>query len=442
MSAETASPAAGLRSAASRRADRPIHPVVDVLADGTACYAPVGEVIVDGGRVTCHLCGRSLRSVAAHLASHGWTKEQYCAAFGLERGQSLEGSETRKLRAAAFTARLVFDPAIREGSAAGRERARAGDLAQDAATAARGRAFPAQRRRKAARAAGKVAPAVAARANRARADRRLADIAAAVARRHGYPDIQAFVMERQNAGASLTAISREAGLHKDWLSRHLSRLDPPATAAARQRGLDQRGPDRSGPDQHSPDQRGPDQPDPDQHSPDQHSPDQHSPDQHSPDQLGAGQQHNPDRRDAPWLPVLRRLGYPDVASYLRERHLRQHLTVHAIAVEMGISHHAVESALRRHALARVPHAAKRHAAAQRAAEVAAGLGFGSVAAYVAHRRTAGWTWQAMSAESGQPQTWLRRHAGDAPDARHARDARRPRHAGDAAAIPAPEGTGP
>src|SRR5215813_12353559 len=43
-----------------------------VLADGTPYYAPLGEVIVDGSLVTCHLCGRALRSVTAHLHSHGW----------------------------------------------------------------------------------------------------------------------------------------------------------------------------------------------------------------------------------------------------------------------------------------------------------------------------------------------------------------------------------
>src|SRR5690348_6698430 len=40
---------------------------VGVLADGTPYYAPIGEVIVDGSLVTCHLCVRALRSVTAHL---------------------------------------------------------------------------------------------------------------------------------------------------------------------------------------------------------------------------------------------------------------------------------------------------------------------------------------------------------------------------------------
>jgi AraC-like DNA-binding protein len=339
-------------AASSRRA---IRPVAGVLADGTAFYAPFGEiVIVDDALVTCHLCGRSLRSVAAHLKAHGWTKDAYCEAFGLERGQALEGPQTRKLRAAALTARLVFDVAVREGSAAGRDRARAGDLARDAAKAARGRPIPEQRRRKALEALAAVSPAAVAQANSERARRRLAEVAAAAACRAGYPDIRAFVLARAADGASLAAISREAGLHKDWLSRHLSQIDPAAAAAVRPLGRD--------------------------------------------------------RWDAGWRPALSRLGFSDVASYLRERHIVQHWTVSAIAAEAGLSYHAVASALRRHGLDRTAHAAKRHASGERAAEVAARLGFDSMAGYLARRRAAGWTWSAMAAESGQTPSWVRRQA--------------------------------
>jgi hypothetical protein len=48
-----------------------MRPVVGVLDDGTPFYVPLGEVIVDGSRVVCHLCGRALLSVAAHPAWHG-----------------------------------------------------------------------------------------------------------------------------------------------------------------------------------------------------------------------------------------------------------------------------------------------------------------------------------------------------------------------------------
>jgi hypothetical protein len=361
MSAEALSVVSG--SPPPGRRQRPYQldrPVLGVLADGTPFFAPIGEIVADESLVICHLCGRALRSVTAHLRVHGWTKVDYCAAFGLERGQSLEGPQTRKLRAAALTTRLVFDPVVRAGSAAGRERARTGELTRDAATAARGRQYPEQRRRKARRALAAIPAAVVAQANAERAGRHLARAAADVAGRHGYPDIGSFVLARMADGASLAAISREAGLHKDWLSRHLGAVDPAAAAVL-------------------PRQR-------------------------------------PARPDARWRPALDRLGFPDVASYLADRHVRQHRTVNAMAAEVGLTHHAVESALRRHGLPRMAHAATRHAASQRAAQVAARLGFDSITGYVIQRRAAGWTWQAMAAESGQPPSWLRRQATGLPAA--------------------------
>jgi hypothetical protein len=321
---------------------------VGVLADGTPYFAPLGEVAVEGTRVICHLCGRALRSVTVHLRGHGWTKQAYCEVFGLERAQSLEGPETRKLRAAAFTSRLVFDPAVRAGSAAGRQRARSGALARDAAVAATGRRHPEQRRRKASQAHAGRPPG----ASPARAAAQVGAVAAAVARQHGYPDLGTFVLARVAGGESLAAISRSAGLHKDWLSRHLADIDPRAAAAV--------------------------------------------------------PQLSPARPDARWQPALARLGFTDVPSFLRDRHVRQHRTANAIAAEVGLSHHAVRAALRRHGMDWEAHAAKRHGARERSAQVAASLGFETMAAYVGQRRAAGWTWRAMSAESGQPESWLRR----------------------------------
>ncbi len=356
MYAPMISSASAAGSSVPRRGGGGTHPVAGILADGTPFYAPIGEVIVDGALVRCHLCGRELRSVTVHLRAHGWAKAAYCEAFGLERGQSLEGPETRKLRAAAFTARLVFDPPVRAGSAAGRTRARAGQLTLAAASAARRRPFPEQRRRKAAAARAAISPAAVAKANSERGRRYRARVAAAAARRHGYRDIGTFVRTRTAAGASLASISRDAGLHKDWLSRHLDDLDPAAADAVRR--------------------------------------------------------HRPAPADARWMPALHRLAFSDVADYLRQRHTVQHTSVNAIAAESGLNRRAVESALRRQGLDRTPHAAKRHAAGERAARVAAGLGFASIGEYVSARRTAGWTWRAMAAESGQPQSWLRRHRAD------------------------------
>lgn len=220
--------------------------------------------------------------------------------------------------------------------------------------AARGRPFPEQRRRKnaKARAAGQSAAAGAAR--RELADSRLAAVAASAAAAHGFADIGSLVAARLRAGASLAAISREIGFHKDWLSRQLGRTDPAAARLARQR---------------------------------------------------------PRRRpEDAWISAVTTLGYRDVGAYLRDRHLVQHRTVNVIAAEIGVSHHGVEAALLRHGLARTPHAAKRHAASQRAADLAARLGYPTIASYISDRRAAGSTWKAIAAESGQPQTWLRRHA--------------------------------
>src|ERR1700753_4480693 len=112
--------------ASSRLGRAGVRPVAGVLADGTPYYAPIGEIVSDGTTVTCHLCGRSLKSVSAHLRVHGWTKAAYCEVFGLERGQSLEGDQTSKRRAASFASRLIFGPAVREGAPVGGGRAARG----------------------------------------------------------------------------------------------------------------------------------------------------------------------------------------------------------------------------------------------------------------------------------------------------------------------------
>jgi len=338
--------------ALARRAN-PESRIVGVLSDGTSYFAPIGQVVVDGARVRCHLCGSTFRSVAAHLSRHGWTKAQYCEAFGLERGQSLEGDDTRKLRAAALSGRLLFEPAMREGSARGRDRARSGELTKDAAAAARGRPFPAQRRQRSRTALSPVARMQLGQANRERADRRIAELADKVAREHGYADIWQLVYDRINAGQSLASISRSCGLDKDWLSRHLPRLDPVLAARAIR---------------------------------------------------------SDDVLDAQWLPAIRTLGFADVASYLRQRHLVEHMTVNSIAREVGLSFHTIRSGLSRHGVTFRPHIAKRDAAEGRVREVAAALGVSSISEFIVRSKAQGLTWQQMAALSGQPETWLRRHA--------------------------------
>src|SRR4051794_40542510 len=62
-----------------------LHPIGQ-LDDGTPFFAPLGalQVVDDGERVTCHLCGRALQLLsAAHLRRHGWTPQLYRSTFGL-----------------------------------------------------------------------------------------------------------------------------------------------------------------------------------------------------------------------------------------------------------------------------------------------------------------------------------------------------------------------
>jgi hypothetical protein len=46
--------------------------------------------------------------------------------------------------------------------------------------------------------------------------------------------VGSLVAARTAEGQSLAAVSREIGMHKDWLSRHPAQLDPMAAILARQ----------------------------------------------------------------------------------------------------------------------------------------------------------------------------------------------------------------
>jgi len=336
---------------------RGVHAVVAVLPDGTPCYSPIGTVLGEGARVQCHLCGGWFRSVLAHLRVHGWDQAGYRAAFGLERGQPLEGPDTRRRRAVALRVRRAVEPAVRLGFEAGQQRARSGALTRDAAEAARGRRQPEQHRRKTLRTLASVSPAARAAGRRRYTKQWLHRTAAEAAARFGHPDIGSLVRDRVAAGASLASVSREAGLHKDWLCRHLATVDPATAAAVASAGLE------------------------------------------------------PVRRDVRWLPAVRVLGFADVPGYLAERHVVGRWTVHAIAREIGLSPGAVLSALDRHGVVRMPHAASRSRCAQRALAVAARFGHADIRDYLDARRAAGLSWRAIAAECGESATWLRRRAG-------------------------------
>jgi AraC-like DNA-binding protein len=319
-------------------------------------HAPTGTVIREGDRVLCHLCGRWFRSVIAHLRSHGWDHVSYRQQFGLERGESLEGTSTRQRRAAAMQLRRTVDPSVRAGCDQGERWLRSGALTQAAAEAARGRKQPAQRRRKTLQTLAGISAAARADGSRRHALRQLRLTAEKAATRLGFTDIGALVRDRVAAGASLAAISREAGLHKDWLCRHLSSVDPDTARAIAD--------------------------------------------------IAASR-----RLDAPWLPVIHPLGFTDVGAYLHDRHVLHHRSIKAISTEVGFSRSAVETALVRHNLTKVAFATSRQHCADRAATVAARFGFPDITAYLADRRAAGMSWRNIATECGQAPSWVRRRAG-------------------------------
>lgn len=318
-------------------------------------YAPLGEVVHDGPRVQCHLCGGWFRSVLAHIRVHGWDQRAYREAFGLERREPLEGDATRHRRADALRLRRTLDPAVRAGCEAGLQLARTGELTRAAAEASRGRPQPEQRRRKTLRTLAAIPSEARAAGVRRHADERLRRTAREAAGTLGHPDIGSLVRERVAAGHSLARISRDAGLHKDWLCRHLAAVDPAAARHATTAA--------------------------------------------------------PRRPDARWLPAVRALGFADVAAYLDDRHVTRRRTVAAIAGEIGVRHGTVETALARHGLTRTPHAASRGRCQERAEAVAERFGHPDIDSYLAARRAAGLSWRAIAEECDQPPSWIRRRAG-------------------------------
>ena len=101
------------------------------LDDGTPFFAPLGElqVIDDGERVTCHLCGRALQLLSAeHLRRHGWTPQLYRATFGLNRSTALCSPAVVERRRAIGRERYQQNARVRIGLAHGQELARSGRL--------------------------------------------------------------------------------------------------------------------------------------------------------------------------------------------------------------------------------------------------------------------------------------------------------------------------
>jgi ssDNA-binding Zn-finger/Zn-ribbon topoisomerase 1 len=86
-------------------AERP----VEQLDDGTPIYGPIGEMLQDGDRVRCHLCGRWLRMVAgSHLLSrHEMTTSEYRELFQLDVTLSTACAETSERKRATMLKQIA-----------------------------------------------------------------------------------------------------------------------------------------------------------------------------------------------------------------------------------------------------------------------------------------------------------------------------------------------
>ena len=182
--------------------------VVGTLADGTVCFAPLGELlVVDGGqRVVCHLCGRELVLLAAsHLRKHGWTPQAYREAFGLGRGTALCAPLLLQQRRALGVARYAANARLRDGLAVGQAMARSGELLERSHAAQPVGGARAQTRRQA---AARTAPQRqrAAEVARLRVQGRLAEL--------GFPgDLNGYLQQRYTRERlPVLAVARELGV--------------------------------------------------------------------------------------------------------------------------------------------------------------------------------------------------------------------------------------
>ena len=198
---------------------RPRDEPLGHLPDGTAYYAPLGELPVDAdaGLVQCHLCGGWFRQLHhAHLGRHGFTVDEYREAFGLRARHPLQAPDLSELRRRTMTRLIQSDERVRAGVQVGLEMARSGRLyaLRVEADASRARRLEAVRVRQAtALAMGEI------RSRRLVAERERR------ARELGHASLEAYLesahaVERR----PLADIARELGVSVGTISRDLERL--------------------------------------------------------------------------------------------------------------------------------------------------------------------------------------------------------------------------
>ncbi len=190
------------------------------LDDGTAYYAPLGELVYDtvADRVQCHLCGEWFRALApSHLwQRHGWTREEYVEAFGLRVRRPLVSPSVSSIKSVQARRWYDMDPRIRDNLAKGLRMMLDQKRRAQWAAQTRGVPLPLERLRSAQKSIG------AAMATQARttAERRAARL-----RELGFADIESYLRARYvDEKKGILDVTAELRVGPGYVREELKRL--------------------------------------------------------------------------------------------------------------------------------------------------------------------------------------------------------------------------
>lgn len=188
------------------------------LPDGTPAFHGLAELPQSPGgeRVLCGLCGRWFRALSPHLRQkHGWTAEDYRAAFGLNATRPLQARSVSERQAAALARRMRSDRRVIEGMRKGLLLARAGELNRMGRESdiERGRAI--ERKRSTREQGRRLGLGRAARFRAGRDGR---------ARALGYSDAAVMLRERYRQGATVRELAAALGCAEITVTGEMDRL--------------------------------------------------------------------------------------------------------------------------------------------------------------------------------------------------------------------------
>lgn len=190
------------------------------LDDGTSYYAPLGELVYDriADKVQCHLCGEWFRALApSHLRQrHGWTRDEYVDAFGLRRRRPLISPTVTEVKRVKARRWYDMDPRVRAILRKGLQVMLDEKRRAQGAKQSRGVPLPLERLRSIQASRG---AAIAIRA-RATADRR-----AALLRELGFADMESYLRTRYlDEKKAMLVVAAELGVGPGYVRQELKRL--------------------------------------------------------------------------------------------------------------------------------------------------------------------------------------------------------------------------